>query len=492
MSYRELDEQANRVANALQELRLGKAAKVAVLSMNRPEYAVTYFGISRTKYLSVHSSTRSTAGELAYVLNKTEAKLLFAESRFLDLLGEALPLLDKPTRLVIFDPPDVPHETGIQYLEFAEFIKGQPVDKPDTSILDSDGLAITLTGGTTGLPKAVLVTHKARCVTAQIAAKEFGLQEDDVVIASTPLFHTVGLFVWFGTAVMLGATIVIPEAWNPESFMKTVQSEGITAAFLVPSQLNALVSHPSFDVRSLATLRNIGYAGAPMGKALFNRVRAALPHVVFTENYGQSEACPLTVRREDHGEEKIGTVGKPVDKMEIGIVGPEGNFLPPNALGDIVTRGDTVFKEYFKDPEETADAFRLGDGWLFTGDAGFLDEDGFLTLVDRSKDMLISGGENIYPAEIENALYQHEAVNECAVFGIPDETWGEVPAAYIVLASGTKATEEELIEFCNGRISRFKRPKLIKFVEALPKTAVGKIRKNALRDPYWEGSERKI
>ncbi|MFQ6006725.1 MAG: class I adenylate-forming enzyme family protein, partial [Woeseia sp.] len=210
------------------------------------------------------------------------------------------------------------------------------------------------------------------------------------------------------------------------------------------------------------------------------------------ENYGQSEACPITIRCERHGDDKLGTVGRAASNADIGIVDQAGNLLPPGESGDIVTRGDQLFDEYFNDPEETADAFRLPDGWLVTGDVGFLDEDGFLTLVDRSKDMLISGGENVYPAEIENTLYQHDAVAECAVFGVPDDRWGEVPAAHVVLSRGVGVSEDELIEFCASKIARYKRPRVVKFVDNLPKTPVGKIRKNELREPYWVGHEKKV
>jgi acyl-CoA synthetase (AMP-forming)/AMP-acid ligase II len=185
-------------------------------------------------------------------------------------------------------------------------------------------------------------------------------------------------------------------------------------------------------------------------------------------------------------------VGSAAANVEIGIVDQEGRLLPPGETGEIVTRGDQVFEAYVNDPEETARAFRLQDGWLLTGDIGFLDEDGFLTLVDRSNDMLVSGGENIYPAEIENVLYQHSGVEECAVFGIPDHRWGEVPAAHVVLSSDAGVTEDELIDFCASKIARFKRPRIVKFVASLPKTAVGKIQKNLLREPYWSGYEKKI
>lgn len=488
LTYAEFERSANRLANALLDLGLDKGAPVAILSTNRPEYAIAYFAIARTPYVSAHCSTRSIAGELAYVLNRIGAQVIILEAAFAAVLRETLPQLDIRPRLIVLD--ETADIGGATFID--NFVAGFPDETPEVEIDERDGLAITLTGGTTGHPKAVLVSHKARCASAEAAAAEFGLSEDDIVIASTPLFHTAGLFVWFGTAVMQGATVVLPPRWDPLEFMNVVEREKVTAAFLVPSQLNDLISHPDFSAARLKSLRNIGYAGAPMSRALFDRVRAIFPDVAFTENYGQSEACPITIRCARHGEEKLGTVGKAASNAEIGVVDENGNLLPAGAIGDIVTRGVQLFDEYFNDPVETAAVFRLADGWLLTGDVGFIDEDGFLTLVDRSKDMLVSGAENVYPAEIENALYQHEAVAECAVFGIPHERWGEVPAAHVVLAPGASVSEEELIDFCARRIARFKRPRIIRFVESLPKTPVGKVRKNELRAPYWAGRDRNI
>lgn len=492
LSYAQFDERANRLANALLGLRLRKAAKVAILSTNSPQYAVAYFAIARTPYVSVHCSTRSTDSELAYVLNKTKVEVLFFERRFMSMIDGVLSKLEKPPRLIVLNPGNETESQHGEATDIDQFVRGRPASSPAVDLEERDPLAITLTGGTTGLPKAVLVSHKARCASAAAAARDFGLDENDIVIVSTPLFHTAGLFVWFATAVMLGTSVVLPEEWDAVEFMRTVEQEKVTAAFLVPSQLNDLITHPEFSATRLATLRNIGYAGAPMGRALFDRIRAALPHVAFTENYGQSEACPMTIRCERHGIGKWDTVGRVASNAEIGVVDQSGNLLPAGEIGEIVTRGDQLFDEYFNDPEETAEAFRLPDGWLLTGDVGLLDEDGFLTLVDRSRDMLVSGGENVYPAEIENALYQHDAVAECAVFGIPDERWGEVPVAHVVLSTGAFVSEEELIDFCAARIARFKRPRSIKFEDSLPKTAIGKIQKNALREPYWEGRDRKI
>ncbi|RLA37702.1 MAG: long-chain fatty acid--CoA ligase [Gammaproteobacteria bacterium] len=492
LTYAQFAAASNCLANALLELGLNNGAKVAILSRNCPQYAIAYFAIARTPYVSAHCSTRSSADELAYVLNKLEAEVLFLESRFSSVIHDVLAKLERPIRLIFFDRPGGTERELPGAVSLEQCVTGMSADAPSVVLEDSDPLAITLTGGTTGFPKGVLVSHKARCASAVAAAADFGLDETDVVAASTPLFHTAGLFVWFATAVMQGASVVLPESWDPIEFMRQVEKEKITAAFLVPSQLNDLVTHTGFSNEALKTLRNIGYAGAPMGRALSERIRAALPDVMFTENYGQSEACPITIRCEKHGADKRETVGRAAGNAEVGIMNEEGHLLPPGEIGDIVTRGDQVFDEYFNDPEETTDVFRLGDGWLLTGDVGFLDDDGFLSLVDRSKDMLVSGGENVYPAEIENALYQHKAVVECAVFGIPDERWGEVPAAHLVLAPGAAVSEEELIDFCATKIARFKRPRVVKFVSELPKTAVGKIHKNELREPYWVGYEKKI
>ena len=488
ITYAEFERSANQLANALGGLGLDRGAKVAILSTNCPGYAIAYFAIARTPCVSAHCSTRSTASELAFALDKVEAEVLLLESGFATVVQSALAEIDRPLRLILLD-----HATELDgAMPIEDFVRGTSAGSPQWLPDAGDGLAITLTGGTTGLPKAVLVSHRARCASAVAAAEELGVGQNDIVIASTPLFHTAGLFVWFGTAILQGATVVLPDSWDPVDFMKITEEEKVTAALLVPSQLNDLITHPEFSGERLQTLRNISYAGAPMSRALFDRVRSMLPDVSFTENYGQSEACPITIRCDHHGEGKLGTVGKVAVNAELGIVDQQGNLLPPGETGDIVTRGEQVFDEYFNDPEETARAFRLPDGWLLTGDVGFIDEDDFLTLVDRSTDMLVSGAENVYPVEIENVLYQHDAVAECAVFGIPDERWGEVPAAHVVLSPDASISEDELINFCETKIARFKRPRIIKFVSSLPKTPVGKIRKNELRAPYWEGHEKKI
>ena len=488
-SYRHLYAQANRCANGLLKLGMSKGSRLAILASNSTDYAVAYFGAASSGCVLAHTSLKSTPDDLIYMLDKVSAQALLFDSGAAALVEEAMSGL-KGIRHFVYMGDENPPALTRDALPFSRLTEQQDNRPPVVDLQESDPLAITFTGGTTGFPKAVLVSHGARYATALAATREFDFKDDDIVGVSTPLFHAAGLFVWFVPAIMKSTTVVLQTRWDPQQFIELVAKERISAGFMVPTQLNELISHPRFSVDRLASLRSVGYAGAPMPKALLRRVLEALPNVALTENYGQSESCPLTVRLPDHPDSKLGTVGRAAFNVELAVVDETGKHLPAGEIGEIITRGDTLFDEYLGDPEQTAAAFLTGDGWLWTGDLGYLDEDGFLVLVDRSKDVVISGGENIYPAEIENALYRHPAVAECAVFAIPDERWGELPAAHVVLSGHASATDEELIAFCTQQIARHKRPRIVKFVDKLPRTSVGKILKSALRDPYWAGHDR--
>jgi acyl-CoA synthetase (AMP-forming)/AMP-acid ligase II len=217
-----------------------------------------------------------------------------------------------------------------------------------------------------------------------------------------------------------------------------------------------------------------------------------LPDVKMTQIYGQSEMGVIASLRHWYLPEKLGVVGRAPYNVDMTVVRPDGTPVAVGEIGEVVSRGDNLMTEYYDEPEQTAGFFKLGDGWGWSGDLATIDEDGFVTLVDRSKEMIISGGENVYPSEIERALYEHEAVGECAVFGIPDPKWGEVPAAYVAVKAGASVTEDDLVAHCAERLARFKRPRLVKFVDDFPKTPIGKIQKNLLKEPYWEEREKKI
>ena len=490
LTYRAFDAAATRMAAALAASGLTKGSRVAMLAPNGIENAITYYGAARAGAIFATMSVRSTVRDLAYMLNKIGAEALFFAGAFAETVGRVRGEVPSLRALVAIG--EMTGDPGPGVTSFKEFIERGTDAPPAVDLSPDDPQAITFTGGTTGFPKAVVVTHRARYATVVTAVAEFGLDERDVAVVATPMFHAAGLFVWFQPAVMLGCTCVMMPAWDPERFMTLVERHQATATLLVPTQLSDLITHPAFDAARLRTLRHVNYAGSPMPLALYDRLRTALPQVAFTENYGQSETGPLTVRRAFHPHEKRGTVGRPAHNVDLRVVDRDGREVPPGVVGEIVTRGDHVFKEYWADPDQTAAAFRRGDGWLWTGDLGMRDADGFIAIVDRAKDMIISGGENIYPTEIENVLFRHPAVAECAVFGIPDDRLGEVPAAHVVLCDGCTATPDELVAYVVERIARHKRPRLVKLVDALPKTAVGKIQKSLIRQAYWAGRERPI
>lgn len=487
ISYAQLDADANRFANALLDRGLGKGARIAVIAPNIPEYAIAYFGAARAGCVSAHISTRATASDVRLMLERIDAQLVLFDS---SCAASVLPGLGAgPGRhaVVMNDGVTLP-QAPTPVLSLREILDQSHATPIDIDLMPSDALAITFTGGTTGSPKAVVVSHGARYASARIATTRFGLTDDDVMGIATPLFHAAGLFVCFAPTILLGAGSVLLRSWNAGQFIETVERERITATFMVPTQLGDLISHPGFSAARLASLRNISYAGAPMPANLLARVQDALPHARFTENYGQSETGPLTVRRASDPAEKLNTVGTRVAEVEISR--DDGSVAGPGEIGEIVTRGPHVFSEYFGDPQQTAQAFR--DGWLRTGDVGYFDDQGFLVLVDRIKDIIICGGENIYPAEIENVLFRHPAVAECAAFGIPDDRRGELPAAHVVLSRNASVTEDALIEFCTTQIAPHKRPRVINFVASLPRTPVGKIQRNVIRAEYWRDRSKSI
>jgi acyl-CoA synthetase (AMP-forming)/AMP-acid ligase II len=485
-TYGQLDAAANRFAQALLRGGFGRGHNVAIYSPNQAEYPAIYFGAARSGVILAHMSARFSPEELRRVIIDTDIEAIFVFAGLVDtLLGIRADLPDG-IRIIVFGGAAPP---GTESL--ADFLAGAPAGPPAVSIDGGDAFAITYTGGTTGLPKGVVASHDSRVIGSTRAAREFGTLEDDIFCCSTPLFHIAGLFVWFQTGIQTGATLVLMPRWDPEEFMRLVEEEGVTASFMIPTQINGIISHPNFTPERLRGWRYGNFGGAPNPVAQMERMLEVLPNTVWIEQYGQSESGNLTVRPAEFCRSKIGSAGRAFQDLEMAIFDSDDKPLPPGEVGELVTRGRHTMLGYYKNPEQTAEAF-TESGWLRTGDVGYLDEDGFLYLVDRSKDMIISGGENIYPTEVESALYRHPAVNECAVFGIPDEYWGELPAAHVVLEKGKSLAEQDLIDFSMEYLARHKRPRMIKFVDELPKTVVGKIQKSQIRAPYWADIGRKI
>lgn len=425
LTYARLDADANRLAHALLALGLPKGARIAMLSRNLPEYGAVFFGTARTGLVLNNVSILYAPDELAWVLGKSRSDALLFDAAFSEKVAEVLPRCPRLSTLVaIGEPPEgVPLPPGA--LRWAEFLAPHPESPPDIALSERDPFCMTYTGGTTGRPKGVLVAHRSRAVTAHTVMVEESIDERDVVAIVTPLFHVAALNIMFQPAVLAGATSVFVTPWSAGAFVDAVEAEGVTAAFMVPTQANTLVTSDAFDARRLAGWTKLSFAGAPMPDWVQRDLMARLPGLRLTQIYGQSEMGVIAVLRHWYLPAKLGSVGRQPYNVDVAVLRPDGTRCDPGEPGEVCSRGDNLMIEYFDEPEQTAAFRRAQDGgWARSGDVGVMDADGFVTLIDRAKDMLISGGENIYPKEIEDAIYTLDAVAECAVFGIPDDKWG--------------------------------------------------------------------
>jgi acyl-CoA synthetase (AMP-forming)/AMP-acid ligase II len=502
LTYAELDARANQLAHALLDLGSQKSAKVAIIARNLPEYAIAFFGVARSGCVLVNVSVLYAPDELAWVLDKADVEVLLFDALFGEKVAAIAPRCPKIGQFVRIDSPESLGASASQVAwpkdrlaptVFAALLDGKSTALPAIEIDERDPFCMTYTGGTTGRPKGVLCSHRTRALTAHTVVVEEALDERDVVAITTPLFHVAALNIMFQPAMLVGATCTFVTPWSPEKFIDTCARDGVTAAFMVPTQANALVSSPAFDASRLATWRKLSFAGAPMPDWVQTELHQRLPQLQLTQIYGQSEMGVLTSLRHWYLPEKLGSIGRAAFNVDVGLFDLEGNHVTPGAIGEIASCGDNLMLEYYNEPEQTAAFYKFPTklpGWGFTGDVGTIDADGFITLLDRAKDMLISGGENVYPKEIEDVIYLMPEVAECAVFGVPDDKFGELPAAYIQLKSGAALNEAEVTAQCEAKLARHKRPRLIKFVTEFPKTPIGKIQKNLLKEPYWQGRKR--
>ena len=484
LSYGALDALANRIANALLARGIAKGQTVAAMSRNLPDYVALHFASARIGSLLVNMMPAYAPDEIAAILNHTGARLILVEAEFQDRVAAVRDRCPNLRDVVTLGEAGI---AGAVPLE--KFVAGAADSHPGIALSVDDPYAMTFTGGTTGRPKGALVSHRARFVSSWTTALEHEVSSADTVGVLTPLYHAMGMTIWLQAAMLAGATAVLLTGWDPDRFAEETARHGITNALMVPVQLRELLGEQHFDPCALASLKKLGCGGAITPPDLVAEVNARLPGVLFTNHYGQSETGPLCLFKHHHPRERAGTIGQPAAGVELMVVDPEGNAVAPGAVGEIVTRGPYMMAGYYKDPEETANYFRQGDGWGWTGDLATIDGEGFVTLVGRSKDMIVTGGINVYPREVELVLEKHDAVAECTVFGVPDAKWGEALVAYVVREDGARESEAELVHFCEQHLARFKRPRYVRFVDAIPKTPSGKIQKPKLREAFLRESE---
>ena len=468
LGYGALDRSADAVARALVRRGVVRGGRIAVLARNGVDFARLFFGAARAGAVLVTLSARNNAAEIHHLLERTRARLLFHDDAFDANIAVAVPAVQ-------FGP------------DFERFAQPGALDGAPAAVMPDDPLCMTFTGGTTGAPRGVLVSHRSRCAMAASVAAAFGFSGRDIVCVSTPMAHVAGLLVCFVPAIAVGASCVLQPRWNAGLFFDLVEQHAVTVSLMVPTQLYDILAHDEFSARRLASLQRIVYAGAPMPAALLARLMEQLPWIEFIENYGQSELGAVTVRRGADLPAKAGSIGRAIDGVDIAVLGADGGVMADGQPGELCCRGDNLLLGYDRDPAATTALRRYGPDWLATGDMAIRDRDGFYTLIDRIRDIVISGGENIYPSEVEARLRLHSAVADCAVFGVPDARLGEIPVAHVILAEDGSADAADLIAHCAAGLARHKTPRSIRIVTGLPRTAIGKVRKNRLRDEYPDG-----
>jgi fatty-acyl-CoA synthase len=482
LTFRELDERVNRTANALAARGIGKGDRLALLAHNSSGFVVAYFACARLGTICVPVNFMLGPAEIAYVLEHSGATAIVVEDALRPAAQAALALAGGVAVRALIGSPAAGWES------LADWGAHPDATPPDGDLDDDDPLELLYTSGTESRPKGAVLTHRS-VIAQQVSCIVDGeMTADDVEVHALPLYHCAQLHCFLTPDVHLGATSVILPSADAAGILAAVEAERATKLFAPPTVWIALLRHPDFDRRDLSSLRKGYYGASTMPLAVLGELRDRLPHVRLFNFYGQTEMAPMAVvlRPEDQLR-KAGSAGRAAINVETLVVDDDDRPLPAGEVGEIVHRSPHAMLGYWNDPEKTAEAFR--NGWFHSGDLGVLDEEGYLTVVDRKKDMIKTGGENVAGREVEEAVYRHPAVAEVAVFGIPHPLWIEAVTAVVVLREGRSATPEELIAHCRAHLAGFKAPKQVFLADALPKNPSGKILKRELRETYAARSE---
>ncbi len=474
-TYGELDQRVSRLARALRDRHgIGRRDRVATLTVNTLEFLEVFYAVARIGAILVPLNWRLAPAELDYQLRDAGARLLFfsAEQRALrERLDPALPL-------------EAAVEFGPAYESLLTAGGTRPLVAEDQAAFGDPHL-IVYTSGTTGHPKGAVLTHANLFWNAANVSPSFALTERDTTATVLPLFHCGGIGLWTIPTLLVGGRVALVRTFEPDELLALIVREQVALCFGVPAIWLELLKRPHFTAAEYPSLRYAVSGGAPHPLALMEAMAAR--GFIFLQGYGLTETAPGgTIMPVDHWRRKLGTVGRPFPHVELRVTDEMGRAAAPGEIGEVSFRGPNVFVGYWNRPDATAAAF-TADGWFKSGDIGALDDEGFLTLYDRQKDMIISGGENVYSAEVEDVLFAHPAVAEAAVIGVPDERWGEAVLAVVVVRSAMSLTADEAIAHCRGRLAKYKCPKVVQFVDVLPRNASGKVLKRELRERFGGG-----
>jgi acyl-CoA synthetase (AMP-forming)/AMP-acid ligase II len=492
ISYRAARERTNQIAHALLAEGLAPGARVAFLAKNTPEFVLFYYGAAKAGVVPVPLNYRLAPPEWSYIVNDSRAQILFARGPLaaaIDPIRGELPNVKKYLAL------DAPPPAGWESYE--AWVGSQLSTPPSLQVDENADVYQMYTSGTTGRPKGAVLQHRAVTANADQLGAVAALQPGDRYLVVAPLYHAAAAVASFWI-VRQGATLYIQEDFVPAEAVRAMSEEGLVGATLVPAMIQAcLVGVPDVAKRRFDKLRLMIYGASPIAVETLRRAIEVFG-CGFAQGFGMTEttAAATFLLPADHERalrdkpELLLSCGRALPGTQVKIADADDREVPRGEIGEILVRGPQIMRGYWNLPEASAEALR--GGWMHTGDAAVMDDEGFVYIQDRVKDMIVSGGENVYPREIEDVLFRHPAVADAAVIGVPDAQWGEVVKAIVVLRPGASATEPELVEFCRGQLASYKRPRSVDFIAELPRNPSGKVLKNDLREPFWKGHSRRV
>jgi len=493
LTYKELNERVNMVANGLLSEGVKKGDRIGVLCHTSHYFQEIFYGIAKTGAVTTTLNWRLVPRELEFVIDDADVSLLFVAEQYWPNVKEIRETLTKVKKIIIIGAP-VPGT-----INYDQFIKGSSKEEVETDIARDDAVWQLYTSGTTGKPKGVILTHRSILTDLEHNIIGNKLNVDNAVwLNPLPMFHVASKNVFL--AGYVHATLVQMDKFDLKEICENIEREKCTHLLTIPPTVwQNIMEYPELYKYNLSSLKYGSYSTAPMPMSLIKRLKEKFPSITFFSTYGLTEAgSSVTIlpadqnvtEGPDHIRRRMGSLGRPMYGVDVRIVDDTGNDCPPSIAGEIIARGDNIMKGYWKLPEETANTVK--DGWLYTGDMGYWDEYGYIYMQDRKKDLIISGGENIAPKEVEDVIRQIKGVIDVAVIGIPDEKWGEAVKAVVIKSPSAELSENDVINYCSKDLAGYKKPKSVDFVDEFPRSPVGKILKKDIRATYWKDREKKV
>jgi acyl-CoA synthetase (AMP-forming)/AMP-acid ligase II len=487
VSFKDFNERVNRLIHGLHALGIQKGDIIGILMWNQIQYPEVFGAAMKGGFVLAHYNPRLHAEELVHVINDSEPRVLFLGSQLVETIDEIQKQLPKTDHFITFG------ETVGHIKAYKGMLEGQPIEEPESRVTEDDPLTIFYTSGTTGMPRGAIYKHRQKMENTCMKALDIGVEFGDRHLVVLPMFHIGGDSHIWPFFLKGGCNVIMPVPFDLADALKAIQEERITDIHIVPTQLVSLLNLPNIDKYDHQCLKRIWYAASPMPTEILKQGLSVFGPK-FIQGYGLTESGPdvTVLSKENHhfpeesteGQGVLASCGRPCIGVHVRIVDDDGRDVEVGQIGEIVVQSKRTMTGYYHKPEETEETIR--DGWLYTGDLGYYDEKGYIYIADRKKDMIISGGENVYPIEVENVLYRHPAIKEVAVIGVPDPYWIERVHALVVLKENVHASVEEIIDFCKEHIAKYKSPKTVEFVDDLPKNPQGKILKREIRSRYQE------